>query len=115
MSETQTEESNVEVLQQQTASEDGEIGLSDKQLTDFHGNYARRKSDMDEVRGEMGALIKDFEEQGGHKAAFKLACKLKAMEDSKAQDFLRSLKRYCQVFGVFDQSDMFETQQIAAE
>ncbi|MGA0564150.1 hypothetical protein ACO2RV_17025 [Ancylobacter sp. VNQ12] len=52
-------------------------------------------SKMSETRGELGSFIKDAEETHGiHRAAFKLACKLNAMDDLKMKDFLRGFDLY---------------------
>lgn len=88
----------------------GNTGTVDvKKLNKFAADYQSQKADMDEARGEIGALMKDFEEQGGHKKALKHALALKGMETSKAQDYIRSFEYYCHALGVYDQHDLFDS------
>ncbi|MDE2105322.1 MAG: hypothetical protein KGL39_49305 [Patescibacteria group bacterium] len=83
-------------------------GMSDAQLKKFSKEYSSLKSKMDDARSPVGTLFKEFEEKGGHKAAFKIAHKIADMESLKAQDFWRSLGHYLTVLGVFDQHDLIE-------
>lgn len=83
-------------------------GMTKEKLLKTAKAYEALKAEADEVRGEMGPLLKDFEEQGGNKGAFKLAVKLKNMESNKAQDFLRSFDVYAHAFGIYQQLDMLD-------
>lgn len=87
--------------------------MTDNQIKQTAAKYERSKADMDEARGEIGQMIKQFEEDGGHKKALKTAVALKNMESSKAQDYWRALQRYCNVLGVWDQGDMLDHAQAA--
>src|SRR6185295_3278014 len=82
--------------------------ITKDQLVKASKEYARLKSKMDDARSPMGQFFKDFEEDGGHKAALKLAMKIADMESIKAQDFWRSLERYCDELGVFAQHDLLD-------
>lgn len=66
-----------------------------------------QKSDMDETRGELAATMKQFEEDGGHRQALKLALKIGGMDSTKAQAFWASLREYLEVLGIADQQDLF--------
>lgn len=66
------------------------------------------KADMDKARGELGQIYKQFEEDGGHKKAFKDALKMQNMEPISAQEYWRSLNQYMKDLGIFDQMDMFD-------
>lgn len=83
-------------------------GMSQTKLERYAGSYETIKAKMDQLRGDLGAEVKSFEEDGGNKAAFKLALKLKSMESAKAQDFWRSLETYMDMLGIFDQHDLFD-------
>lgn len=83
-------------------------GMTKQKLENFANRYKKLKAEADEIRGDMGPLLKDFEEQGGHKLALKTALKLQAMETSKAQDFYRSFENYCEALGIYDQHDLFD-------
>lgn len=66
------------------------------------------KADMDKIRGDLGSEFKQFEEDGGHKLAFKLALKVKSMATIQAQEFIRSFEQYCHELGIYDQHDLFD-------
>lgn len=83
-------------------------GISPVKLEKYSKSYETIKAKLDQLRGDLGAEIKSFEEDGGNKAAFKLALKLKSMESAKAQDFWRSLESYMDMLGIFDQHDLFD-------
>lgn len=83
-------------------------GMTKQKLENFASRYLKLKAEADEIRGDMGPLLKDFEEQGGHKLALKTALKVKNMETSKAQDFYRAFENYMEALGVFDQHDLFD-------
>lgn len=74
----------------------------------YAGKIHRESEKKSKHQGEVGALYKQFENMGGHKNALKLALKLEAMETANAQDFVRSLGKYCTALGIFDQGDLFE-------
>ncbi len=60
------------------------------------------------IRGELGNAVKDFEDRGGDKAAFKLARKIDAMEKTKRDDFWSNLNAYLDAFGTFAQQELFD-------
>ena len=71
--------------------------------------YEDHKGEMDEARGEIGALLKDAESTHGlHRAAFKQAVKLKNSAPEKCADFLRAFDSYRHILGLDDQVDLFE-------
>lgn len=90
-------------------------GISEKDLKKFSKEYGSLKSKMDDARSPLGALFKEFEEKGGHKAALKIAHKIADMESLKAQDFWRSLEQYLDWLGVFDQHDLIDDAARAAK
>jgi hypothetical protein len=83
-------------------------GVTGDKLKRVAKEYSAIKADADELRGDLGSLLKQFEEDGGHKAALKFALKLKSMESTKAQDTWRSLENYMHELGIFDQHDLFD-------
>jgi uncharacterized protein (UPF0335 family) len=83
-------------------------GISQKKLKDVAANLSSSKAEMDTYRGEIGQLMKQFEEDGGNKAALKFALRLRDMETLKAQDLWRSLESYMEMLGIFDQHDLFD-------
>lgn len=87
--------------------------ISDDKLKKVDSQYRKLKAEADKPRGEMGALLKQFEEDGGHKKAFKIASWMSGQEPSVAQDFLRSLNHYVDVFGINDQADWVDQAQAA--
>lgn len=84
-------------------------GVHPEVLKSLASQCAAMKADMDESRGELGAKIKDAEETHGiHRGAFKLALKLRNMEDAPRADFLRALNDYIDKMGLRAQADLFE-------
>lgn len=73
-----------------------------------HQSLSALSAVMDSKRGEIGALMKDFEDtHNGNRAAMKLAHKVMTMEAAKAQAFLRDLLLYLEGLGFRNQGDMF--------
>lgn len=73
--------------------------------------YTEQKGRMDKVRGEIGAEMKDAEDNRQiSKAPFKLAMKLLAMDASRRESFLIHMEHYFEVFGVNEgrTRDMFK-------
>ncbi len=67
------------------------------------------RSDMDSARGELGSAVKDAEETHGiNRKAFKLVMSLKRMEETKRDDFLRSLDDYRAKLELNPSPDLFE-------
>lgn len=58
--------------------------------------------------------VKAFGEDGGDKAAIRMATKLSRMEPQDFAAYWRNLEHYFDVLGLFDQRDMFEDDQPAA-
>lgn len=66
------------------------------------------KAEMDEIRGDMGAMVKNAENDHNiHRGAFKQAMKLKNMDETKRAEFLAHLDHYREVFDLDAQQDMF--------
>ena len=73
-----------------------------------HQSLSALSAVMDSKRGEIGALMKDFEDtHNGNRAAMKLAHKIMTMESAKAQAFMRDLLLYLEGLGFRNQGDMF--------
>ncbi|WP_287744276.1 hypothetical protein [Methylobacterium sp.] len=86
----------------------GRTGVHHEVLKTLISRCDGMKADMDEARGELGALIKDAEETHGiNRKAFKLALQCNRMEADKRADFIRSFRDYCNKLGFTAQLDMF--------
>lgn len=84
-------------------------GVHAEVLKSLASSIGAMKADMDEARGEMGSAIKNAEEAHGvHRQAFKLALRLRNMEDAPRADFLRSLNDYIAKLGLDAQADLFD-------
>ena len=69
--------------------------------------FEGHKDEMDTQRGHIGALIKDGEETHGlHRAAFKLAVKLRNESSEKRADFLRAFDYYRKVLNFDAQQEL---------
>lgn len=91
----------------------GKIGVHHEVLKTLISRCDGMKADMDEARGELGALIKDAEETHGiNRKAFKLALQCNRMEVDKRADFIRSFRDYCNKLGFTAQLDMFADDEI---
>jgi len=88
-------------------------GLKDDDIVLIYRNLARARSNTQESAGECGAILKQFERQGGNKKALTLYYSLDKMGEEKAQDFLRSLMRILRVFGVSVGPDMVDLMETA--
>lgn len=67
------------------------------------------KSSMDEVRGEMGQLVKDGEETHGiHRGAMKQAFKLSRMESGSRAEYLRHFDHYRAALALDDQQSLLD-------
>ena len=87
--------------------EDGSIDLA--KLNEIVGDYENLKQDMDDTRSQMGHLLKDGEDTYGlHRAAFKLAVKIKNESVEKRADFLRAFDLYRRLLVLDDQPDMLQ-------
>ena len=105
-------DNEIDTMDEDQAPTKGKSGhLPPEKLNRYANDISAMKSDMDEIRGEIGATMKSFEEEGGHKKELKLALALKNMETIKAQDFIRSFEQYCHDLGVYDQHDLFDPVQ----
>ena len=56
--------------------------------------------------------VKAFGEDGGDKAAIRMATKLSRMEPQDFAAYWRNLEHYCDVLGLFSQPDMFENDKV---
>ncbi len=84
------------------------VQLTTKLLKDFGKNYDSAKQKVSDAAMGVASIMRGFQEVGGNNQAFKLARKLAAMEELKAQDFLRSFHMYLTEFGVYEQLDMLD-------
>lgn len=76
------------------------FGVSSETVKKLSSNINSEKAKMDKHKGEIGQYIKQFEEAGGHKSAFKAANSLAGKETADAQDWMRSFLFYCDALGV---------------
>ena len=74
--------------------------VNKKQFNLFGDRFATLKAEADTVRSAQSTLMKEIEEAGINKPAFKLAMKLRDMEIEKAAAFDHDLARYLQLLGV---------------
>lgn len=90
-----------------------------EELYEVRKSYQALKGDMEEARGEMGALLKKADEHKNiHRGAFKLAIKLANMTDEKADAFLSHFDHYRAQFGLDEGRTAqlpFDGQAVAAE
>jgi len=82
--------------------------ITDEKIKHYNREINAKQADLDEFRGQVGNLYKQFSEDGGNNKAFKLALKIGKMDEIGRSDFLRSLDRYLNVLGVYDQQDMYD-------
>ena len=85
-----------------------QAGVNLDRLVKLAERYETKQAKVAELRGDVGSVIKEVEDLGFNKAAFKLAVKLRNMEPEKRQDFLSSLNAYCDKLGVWAQSELFD-------
>lgn len=92
-----------------------DAGINPKVLQSLISKCEWLKGEMDEVRGELGAAVKDAEEAHGiHRRAFKLMIGLRKMDDHARADFLRAFDDYREKLGLNAQADMFDERTPAA-
>jgi uncharacterized protein (UPF0335 family) len=89
-------------------------GVSAKQLNLFGDRFAKLKAEADTVRSAQSTLMKEIEDKGVNKPAFKLAMKLRDMEIEKAAEFDRDLANYLQALGVDKRFEAHEQAQQTA-
>lgn len=75
-------------------------GIDADTLHTFKNRYSDVKGNMDEYRGELGSIVKDAEERGINKKAFKLAVALMGQSEEKRTEFLTAFDQYRHVFGL---------------
>lgn len=96
-------------MAKEEAEDSGEIcQISPAKVKKFAQDINSYKANMDKSRGEIGQMFKQFEEDGGHKAALKAAMKVQSMETISAQEFIRNFVQYMKDIGVYDQHDLFD-------
>jgi len=86
-------------------------GLGEAEMVKFEQTLNAKQAKIDTLTGEMSAEWKKVEDAGGNKAAFKLAMKLRNMEETKAYDFLKSTLGYLTGLGFMQQMDLFDQKQ----
>lgn len=100
---------NVTELRKETTN--GDAKLPDREtLMNLHRNITDQAAKMDEIRGELGATLKDAADtKNVHKAAFRLSSKLLRMTEEKRDDFLTAFDYYRETMGVDEgrTGDMF--------
>lgn len=100
------------MAKEETAAAEKEVvedfAITDEKIKSFSKNIHSAKAKMEMPTGEHGQLWRQFEEEGGHKKALKLAHQIQNMESVQAQEFIRNLHRYLDVLGVYDQHDLFD-------
>lgn len=84
--------------------------IDEKQLHKLAREYGGMKGKMDETRGEMGSWFKNAENDHGlNRAAFKLAMKLRDMDDLKREAFLIDLDHYLDAFNLRAQTSLIQS------
>lgn len=77
-------------------------------IKSYRGKWVAAKETADESKDDLKQVLEEAESVGIHKPAFKLGCKLAAMDIIKAQDFLRNLTHIVKALGLDSQRDLFE-------
>ena len=100
---------NVKSIEDERKKRAGDDLPSKDDLEALASKYSIAKADMDEARGEIGAMVKDAEDRKNiHRKAFKDVQKTRGMDATKQAEYLRHRNHYEKVFGVHAQADMFE-------
>lgn len=79
-----------------------------EKLLNYAGRVASLHEDIQGIRGDLSSVLKEAEDVGIHKAAFKLAIKLRQQTEEKRADFLRAFDDYRAKFGLDGTPDMFD-------
>ena len=77
-------------------------------LKTFAGRVERAKRNVDEQREFQNEIYKAVDAAGIHRQALKAVLKLKGMESSQAQDFMRAFDSYAHILGLHDQTDLLD-------
>lgn len=100
-------ESLGKAAEKQTPQEHGKMPTA-KDVKALAKGYDQLKADMDDARGELGALLKNAEDgQNIHRKAFKLANQLRNMPDDRCSAFLAHFDHYRQALKV-DRAGLFD-------
>lgn len=96
-----------------------------KKLQHFKAQYSASKSELDERRMSHATLLKQVEDSGFHKAAFKQVMKMLGWDVTKTRDYLRAMEQYSEILGLNaqladqpelpDQGEAEEDQALAAQ
>ena len=79
------------------------------QLVKLAKRHDSLKSDMDQARGELGAVMKDAEETSNiHRAVFKLCRKLDNMDPDRRFSFLAHFDHYRETLELDRDGSLFE-------
>ena len=81
--------------------------VSPKTVKLHAGKISRSKADLDGARMAHASLWGTAEKVGIHRAAFKAVLKLRDMEASTRDDYMRAFRQYAADLDVFAQGDMF--------
>jgi len=83
-----------------SSSGDGALPSRDV-LMGLHSSASEQNAEMAKIRGELGSSYKEAEkDENLHKGAFKMASRLKRMDDSKRDEFLIHFDHYREQMGI---------------
>lgn len=71
-----------------------------KKLQHFKAQYSSSKSVLDEQRMSHASLLKQVEDAGFHKAAFKQVMKMLGWDVAKTRDYLQAMRQYSEILGL---------------
>lgn len=84
------------------------MSLTKEQFQTMLAEHDRMKNEMDEVRGQLGNKIQDWEDSRGiHRGAFKLAAKLRRMEPAARTAYLEAFDEYRELADLDDSPSMW--------
>jgi hypothetical protein len=81
----------------------------------FLNELEKARSNAQAAAQECGAILKNYEKNGGHKAVLGLVSKLRKMGDEKAHDYLRSLKHLVDLFNLMPEPDLVDEMEAQAK
>lgn len=90
------------------AAQSKSVPLTRAILNETEKNLAEANQKVADATMKVASIMKGFQDKGGNNKAFKLASWIKGQEQTKGQDFVRSLIMYCHELGVFDQLDILD-------
>lgn len=90
------------------AAQSKSVQLTTAVLIDTEKSLAEANQKVADATMKVASIMKGFQNKGGNNKAFKLASWIKGQEQTKGQDYVRSLIMYCHELGVFDQLDILD-------